>query len=69
MPGAGARSTPPSARHWFALLLYGAVLRAHSVRGEPRIQHNPSGEVAIVRRHEGALVGLSPPNKAPIPPN
>ena len=28
--------------------LYGVVLRAHSVRGEPRIQRNASGEVATV---------------------
>ena len=29
----------------FALHICGAVLRAHSVRGEPRIQRNTSGEV------------------------
>jgi len=30
----------------FALHIHGVVLRAHSVRGEPRIQRNASGEVA-----------------------
>jgi len=32
----------------FAPIIYGVVLRAHSVRGEPRIQRNASGEVATV---------------------
>jgi len=32
----------------FAPHIYGVVLRAHSVRGEPRIQRNASGEVATV---------------------
>ena len=30
----------------FARHIYGVVLRAHSVRGEPRIQHNANWEVA-----------------------
>ena len=30
----------------FAPHIYGVVLRAHSVRGEPRIQRNAKGEVA-----------------------
>jgi len=32
----------------FAPHVYGVFLRAHSVRGEPRIQRNASGEVATV---------------------
>jgi len=30
----------------FAPHIYGVVLRAHSVRGEPRVQRNANGEVA-----------------------
>jgi len=32
----------------FAPPTYGVVLRAHSVRGEPRIQRNASGGVATI---------------------
>jgi len=34
----------------FAPHIYGVVLRAHSTRGEPRIQRNASGEVATLSR-------------------
>jgi len=31
----------------------GVILRAHSVRGEPRIQRNASGEVATLPLQQG----------------
>jgi len=37
----------------FAPHIYGVVLRAHAVRGEPRIQRNAGGEVAT----EGSQTG------------
>jgi len=32
----------------FVPLIYGVVLRAHSVRGEPRIQRNANREIATI---------------------
>jgi len=36
----------------FAPRIYGVVLRALSVRGEPRIQRNPNEEVATAKSYE-----------------
>ena len=44
---------PRSVCHFLFVCHMGVVLRAHSVRGEPRIQRNASGEVATVLRERG----------------
>jgi len=45
--GSDRVSTPQSLYYClFAPRIYGVVFRAHSVRGESRIQRNASGEVA-----------------------